>query len=112
VLTNVADFKVAFANILSSIPAITYVFLMSNKKIFKNVNSKLSIKVKYLIYFGYQLILLFSISLLGEFLYSQLIDIIKMPILLNNLKIVIKILITPITMTINFTVMKNLVEKL
>ena len=101
-----------YANILSSIPAITYVFLMSNKNIFKNTESKLSIKIKYLIYFGYQLILLFCISALGEFLYSKLLNIIAIPIILNNLKIVIKILITPITMTLNFIVLKNIIEKL
>lgn len=111
-LTHFANFNVGFANILSSIPAITYVFLMSNKKIFKNIDSKLSLKIKYLIYFGYQLLLLLSISLLGEFLYNKLINFVTIEILLNNLKICIKILITPITMTLNFIVMKNLIEKL
>ena len=111
-LTKLANFKVIYANILSSIPAITYVFLMSNKKIFKNMNSKLSLKIKYLIYFGYQLILLLSISLLGEFLYDKLIGFVIIPVLVNNFKIIIKILITPITMTLNFIFMKNLIEKL
>lgn len=111
-LTHFANFNVGFANILSSIPAITYVFLMSNKKIFKNLDSKLSLKVKYLIYFGYQLLLLLSISLLGEFLYDKLINLVTIQFLLKNLKIFIKILITPITMTLNFIVMKNLIEKL
>lgn len=112
ILTKFIGLKVIYANILSSIPAITYVFLMSNKNIFKNTESKLSIKIKYLIYFGYQLILLFCISALGEFLYSKLLNIIAIPIILNNLKIVIKILITPITMTLNFIVLKNIIEKL
>ena len=112
ILTKFIGLKVIYANILSSIPAITYVFLMSNKKIFKNTESKLSIKIKYLIYFGYQLILLFCISALGEFLYSKLLNIVAIPIILNNLKIVIKILITPITMTLNFIVLKNIIEKL
>lgn len=112
ILTKFIGLKVIYANILSSIPAITYVFLMSNKKIFKNTESKLSIKIKYLIYFGYQLILLFCISALGEFLYSKLLNIVAIPIIFNNLKIVIKILITPITMTLNFIVLKNIIEKL
>ena len=111
-LISFGKLKVGFANILSSIPAITYVFLMSDKKIFKDNNSKLSLKVKYLIYFGYQLILLLSISGLAEFLYNKLIDFVTVSFLLNNLKIVIKILITPITMTMNFIVMKNLIERL
>ena len=52
------------------------------------------------------------VSLLGEFLYDKLIGFVTIPVLVNNLKIVIKILITPITMTLNFIVMKNLIEKL
>jgi len=112
VLTQFANLKVIFANIISAIPSITYVFLMSNKKIFKNTNSKLSLKIKYLIYFGYQLIVLLSVSFLGELLYEKLIDVITIAFLLNNLKILIKILITPITMTINFIFMKNLIEKI
>ncbi len=112
ILTNFGNLNVGIANVLSSIPAITYVFIMSNKKIFKNINSKLSLNIKYIIYFGYQFVLLFCISLLGEFLYGKLINVITIPFLINNLKIVIKILITPITMTMNFIVMKNLIEKL
>lgn len=111
-LTHFAELNISLANIISSIPAITYVFLMSNKNIFKNSNSKLSLKFKYLIYFGYQLVLVLCVSLFGEFLYSKLINVVTIPLLLNNLKMVIKILITPITMTINFIVMKNLIEKL
>lgn len=111
-LTHFLNLNIILANLLSSTPALTYVFLMSNKQIFKNTTSKLSLKIKYLIYFGYQLILLLSVSLLAQFLYNKLVNVVTIMFLLNNLKIVIKILITPITMTINFIVMKNLIEKL
>ena len=40
ILTNVFGLWVMISNMISAIPAITYVFLMSNKKIFKNENSK------------------------------------------------------------------------
>lgn len=111
-LTHFAKLNVALANVISSIPAITYVFLISTRKIFKSSTSKISLKYKYLIYFGYQLILVSCVSLFGEFLHDKLINIITISFLLNNLKMVIKILITPITMTINFIVMKNLIERL
>ncbi len=111
-LTHFLKFRVMYANMLSAIPALTYVFILSNKKIFKNDNSKLSIKTKYFIYFIYQLILVSSISLFGEFLYKLLINKIDIKIILNNLKIIIKIFITPITMILNFIIMKNLIEKL
>lgn len=112
VLSYLTDMKVIVINIISSIPAITYVFLLSNKKIFKNEHSRLSLKTKYLLYFAYQLVLLLCISAFGELLYGIFIDVITVPFLLEHLKIVIKILITPITMTVNFIVMKNLIEKL
>ena len=51
VLSYLTDLKVIVINIISSIPAITYVFLLSNKKIFKNEHSRLSLKTKYLLYF-------------------------------------------------------------
>lgn len=111
-LTYFLGIKVLFANILSSIPAITYVFFMSNKRIFKNSNSRFNLKIKYIIYFVYQFFLILFVSILGEFLYNKLIDYNLIPIIYNNLKIIIKITITPITMILNFLAMKNLVEKL
>lgn len=111
-LTYFLGIKVLFANILSSIPAITYVFLMSNKKIFKNNNTKFSLKIKYIIYFIYQFFLILVVSILGEYLYSKLINYNLITNIYNNLKIIIKITITPITMILNFIAMKNLVEKL
>ena len=85
---------------------------MSSKKIFKNKNSKYSIKTKYLIYFGYQIILLLVVSGIGQLLYNYLINVITNTFILEHLKIFIKIIITPITMTLNYIVMKNLIEKL
>lgn len=111
-LTIFLNFRVLYANILSSIPAITYVFLMSNKKIFKNTKSKLNLRTKYIIYFGYQIILLLVVSNFGELLYKYLYNIVTIKILLSNLKLFIKIIITPITMTLNFIIMKNLIEKI
>lgn len=111
-LTKFLGLIVIVANIISSIPAITYVFLMSNKKIFKNNNSKLSLKAKYVIYFVYQIILLLCVSALGQLLYNVFEPLITIEFILNNLKMFVKILITPITMVLNFVIMKYLIEKL
>ena len=99
---------------ISSIPAITYVFIMSNKKIFSNKKSKINLKYKYIIYFIYQIILVTLMSFLGEKIFNvinntKLVDIIFIQ---QNIKILVKILITPITMFSNFIVMKNLIEKI
>ncbi len=109
VLTEVFKFQIIYSNILSSIPAISFVFIISTKKIFKKSDRGFSIKQKYLIYCIYQIFLVFFISLLGQFLYEIFI---KNEVNFNLLKVVIKIMITPITMIMNFFVIKYLVEKI
>ena len=101
--------NVIFSNILSSIPAITFVFFVSTRKIFLTHIGKFSLKQKYLIYILYQIILIVTVSIIGQMLYN-----ISEPLLNNKglLKIIIKLTITPITMITNFFVMKFLAEKL
>lgn len=111
-LTKFLSMGVAYANMISAIPAFTYVFATSNKKIFKNTNSKIALKYKYLIYFIYQIVLVICVSFFGDFIYNLMIVKITSLFIINNLKIIIKLLITPITMTLNFLTMKNLIEKL
>ena len=108
IFTNILKYEVFYSNILSSIPAITFVFIVSVKKIFKKKKNGISIIKKYIIYFLYQILLIFLISLLGQFLYSV---IIKNNVEPKFIKIIIKIIITPVTMIINFFVMKFLTEK-
>jgi len=110
--SNVFNLKIIYSNILSSIPAVTFVFFVSTRKIFSKNNSRISLKEKYLIYFLYQLILIVLISSLAQYLYLLSLKNISMNVELKLLKIIIKILITPITMLINFIVMKFLIEKL
>ena len=109
IFTSILKYEVFYSNILSSIPAITFVFIVSIKKIFRENRNGISTGKKYLIYFLYQMLLVILVSLLGQFLYLFALN--------HNFKykamnIVIKLIITPITMTINFFVMKFLSEKL
>jgi hypothetical protein len=109
ILTVILKYNVIFSNILSSIPAITFVFFVSTRKIFLTHIGKFSLKQKYLIYILYQIILITTVSLIGQILYN-----ISENLLSNKelLKIIIKLTITPITMITNFFVMKFLAEKL
>ena len=109
ILTVILKYNVIFSNILSSIPAITFVFFVSTRKIFLTHIGKFSLKQKYLIYILYQIILIVTVSIIGQMLYN-----ISEPLLNNKglLKIIIKLTITPITMMTNFFVMKFLAEKL
>ena len=112
IFSNIFDFRIIYSNILSSIPAVTFVFFVSIQKIFIKNKKGLTLKEKYLIYFLYQVILIITISLLGQYLYLLILKNIAVKIELKILKLIIKILITQITMLINFIVMKFLVEKL
>ena len=108
ILIEILRFKIFYSNILSSIPAISFVFFVSTKKIFNKRKNGISIKLKYIIYFIYQMILIFMISILAQMLYTLAI---KNSINFNLLKLSIKLLITPITMVLNFFVIKYLAEK-
>ena len=109
ILTGIFGLQILYSNVLSSIPAITFVFIVSTKKIFVENKNGFSIKQKYLVYFVYQMILILSVSLLGQFLYTIAI---KNKINFSLLKIIIKIMITPVTMVLNFFVIKYLAERL
>ncbi|NFG60730.1 GtrA family protein [Clostridium sp. CMCC3677] len=114
IITSKLGLYVGVANVISAIPAITFVFIVSTKKIFSNTSSKFSLPQKYLIYFLYQIILISLISSLAQVIFN----IVSTTTLMNylfissNLEMLVKIFITPITMTINFLVIKILSEKL
>ena len=109
IFTVILKYEVFNSNILSSIPAITFVFIVSIKKIFRENRNGISTGKKYLIYFLYQMLLVILVSLLGQFLYLFALN---HNFKYKAMKIIIKLIITPITMTINFFVMKFLSEKL
>lgn len=105
--------NILYANIISSIPAVTFVFIISTRKTFTNGESNLSLRMKYIIYIIYQFILLLFISNLGQYLFYILNSNLFITMIFGKyMKIFVKIIITPITMTINFLVMKFLIEKL
>ncbi|MDD4706208.1 MAG: GtrA family protein [Bacilli bacterium] len=112
-LSTLLKQNIFISNIISSIPAITWVFIISTKKIFDKSESKRSLQLKYIIYLIYQIILIVTISWFGNFLYNFLKFVTFNNLFINNYgKIIIKIIITPITMTINYYMMRYLTEKI
>ncbi len=112
-LTTVWKYPVTIANILSSIPAITFVFILSTRKIFSYKHNGLGMGSKYIIYLVYQAFLVSVVSVLAGCLYSKLYSVFMQAGALKNwLPLFVKCLITPITMISNFIFMKVLVEKL
>lgn len=105
-LTSIFKINIDVANMISSFCGVTFVFLMSTMKIFKN-NHKINIFVKYVIYIIYQIILIFLASkvmlLLKDYILSMDIEFVT-----RYVNILVKIMITPFTLLINFIVMKYL----
>lgn len=98
-------------NSISSWIGVTFVFIFATRKIFQNSN-RISLKWKYIIYIGYQIILIFAISKLLNVINIFIIDNITMAIVLKFSYIIAKMFVTPITMILNFFVMKGVIEKL
>lgn len=110
VLTSFTGIPVSFANIISSFPAITLVFLVSTRKIFSG-EGRTPVWVRYIIYVLYQIVLVSLVSVLAGKLAGWLPGI--LPDGLDGIsKILAKIIITPVTMTVNFLVMKLMTEKM
>ena len=100
---------VFMANIISSTVSVTYVYIVSTKKIFANAG--IDIKIKYLIYIIYQIIMITTFSFVISGLAKFLGQVVKSNFVLKYSKICAKILVTPITMVLNFLFMKFLIEK-
>jgi len=112
ILTLICGLPVFYANCISSIPAVTLVFFVSTRKIFEKNNSKIPLFIKYLIYVLYQFVLLTGVSALGQYIAAWITAWAGNRMLIAKAgKIIAKLFITPITMVINFIVMKGMAEK-
>ena len=114
-LTNIG-LHVILSNIISSTVAVTYVYITSTKKLFKN-DSKYSLKIKYIMYIIYQICMIlissYVVYLISNWLLNVDINSLKglFNFIINHAKLSAKILVTPFTMVINFIFMKFLIER-
>lgn len=107
------DLSVLYANMISAFPAITFVFIISNTSIFNVEKTTIKEKLKkYVLYCCYQAILLAVVSYFGNYIYLNYTGFMKEYLSEVQIKLVIKCIITPITMVCNFIVMKILIERL
>lgn len=102
--------SVFHANIIGAIPAVTLVFFVSVRNIFKKHISKIPLWLKYVIYICYTFILLFLVSMLGQWLYDELIQFELNKIIISLAPVLVKCGITVISMTCNFFMMRFLTE--
>ncbi len=110
IMTSILKIDIMIANIISSFLGITFVYLVSTRKLFQN-NSKYNLKVKYIAYILYQVIFVLLVSYLMTFLKKYLLGF-DIKLVSDYVNIITKIVVTPFTMVINFIVMKNLIERI
>ena len=98
-------------NTISSWVGVTFVFLFSTRMVFSN-NSKIPLKVKYVIYLLYQCVLIYLISKLLSLVAAWIMTNFTWQLIVKLAYLIAKVLVTPITMTLNFFVMKGIIEKI
>lgn len=110
-LLGLVSDKLFINNIISSLVGVTFVFIFATRKVFQN-NSKIPLKWKYFIYVVYQLVLIFLISKLLSIIALFIVENIDIAIVISLSGVIAKILVTPVTMILNFFVMKGIIEKI
>ena len=98
-------------NIISSWVGATFVFIFATRKVFRN-NSKIPLKAKYVLYILYQCVLIYIISRLLGIINGVIVSNTDIVFIKSLSFIISKIIITPITMFLNFTIMKFIIEKI
>ena len=98
-------------NTISSWVGVTFVFITSTRTLFKN-NSRMPLKVKYLVYLLYQAALIYLISKLLVAVSAFIVSFVPLAFVQKMSALIAKIIVTPVTMVLNFFVMKLLIEKL
>jgi putative flippase GtrA len=103
--------NITLNNFISSWVGVTFVFIFATRKVFQN-NSKIPLKMKYLIYLAYQCLLIYLISKLLGYVNAWIVKSIAIEFVIKLAPTISKIFVTPITMILNFIVMKTIIEKI
>ena len=103
--------NLALVNVLSSLVGASFVFIFSTRFVFRD-SHRIPLTFKYAIYIVYQLLLIWLISRLLAWVAAGIALHAPWELLRRLSAILAKILVTPVTMTINFFAMKTVIEKL
>ncbi len=98
-------------NIVSSWVGVTFVFIFATRKIFQN-NSNIPLRWKYLIYLVYQVILIYFISVFLGMVDNFISSTVNVVWIQDFSPFLAKVFVTPITMCLNFFMMKRIIERL
>lgn len=104
--------NVAVCNWISSLVAISFVFAVSTRRTFVQKDGGINLKLKFVIYVFYQLLLILAMSALLSVINTKLQLVFSETDLVKYSAMLAKIAVTPITMILNFIVMKFLIERI
>ena len=103
--------NLAAANMISSLVGASFVFIFSTRFVFQN-SHRIPLIWKYCVYIAYQALLILLISLLLAQINTLITTHVSVGIIVRASAILSKIIVTPITMTLNFFIMKFVIEKI
>lgn len=103
--------NLAVNNMLSSLVGASFVFIFSTRFVFRD-NHTIPLILKYVVYVLYQLVLIYLISRLLAWVNSVILMIFTWKLITGLSAILSKMIVTPITMAVNFFAMKFVIEKL
>ena len=103
--------NLAAVNMISSLVGASFVFAFSTRFVFRD-NHRIPLFWKYCVYIAYQIVLIILISLLLAKINTLITAHVSAALIVKYSAILSKIIVTPITMTLNFFVMRFAIEKL
>lgn len=103
--------NLAVNNMLSSLVGASFVFIFSTRLVFRD-NHNVPLILKYVVYVLYQLVLIYLISRLLAWVNSMILMLFTMKLIVGLSAVLSKMIVTPITMAVNFFAMKFVIEKL
>lgn len=103
--------NLAVNNMLSSLVGASFVFVFSTRFVFRDSHN-IPLVFKYAIYVLYQLVLIYLISHLLAWVNSVILALFTMKLIHALSAVLSKMIVTPITMAVNFFAMKFVIEKL
>jgi len=109
ILIRLINWDIFIISLFTSLVGVTYVFFTSTKKVFETNTTRIPLKYKYLIYVVYQIILILICSKIIV-LFNGVFEKSSISIISKYSREIAKLCIPPITLTINYFVMKKLTK--
>ncbi len=109
ILIRLINLDIFVISLFTSLVGVTFVFFTSTKKVFENNTANIPLKYKYLIYVVYQIILILVCSKIIVYL-NGIFETSSVTLISKYSKELAKLCIPPVTLTINYFVMKKITK--